>query len=400
MISYFDALENVLAEIREYGIESVSIKRAIGRVLAEDVLADRDFPPFDRATKDGITINYEAFENGRNAFEVVKVLAAGTPASVLEDQETCMEIMTGAVVPYDADTVVMYEELELDKGIATLKSIPKKGQNIHYRGSDIRKGHVLLPANSKITAAAIGVLASVGKSEIRVKKLPRVAIISTGNELVEIDRIPEAHQIRISNTYSLQASLLQEGIEPILLHLQDDKDMIRQKLAYVVDELDVVLLSGGVSKGKYDHLPEVLQNIGVQKIFHGVLQRPGKPFWFGRKAEKGTLVFSFPGNPVSTYVNYHLYFKTWLHQSMGLVSKDLTIALDKGVEIFGDLTRFPLVRLQWNKGVPKAIPVDSSGSGDLVALAEADGIIRLNPRERAYAKGEPVPYWPIKNLCI
>ncbi len=400
MIRYVEALEKVCAETRDYGIETVPIKDCAGRVLAEDILADRDFPPFDRATKDGITIKFEAFEHGRKAFEVTKVLAAGTPAAVLEDQETCMEIMTGAVVPYDADTVVMYEEVEIDQGIATLKSAPKKGQNIHYRGSDIRKGQVLLPANSKITSAAIGILASVGKSGIKVKKLPRVAVISTGNELVEIDTIPESHQIRRSNTYSLHSALLQEGIEPMLLHLKDDKDMIMQKLAYVVDELDVILLSGGVSKGKYDYLPEVFKNIGVQKIFHGVLQRPGKPFWFGKDEEKGTLVFSFPGNPVSTFVNYHLYFKTWLNYSLGLNLEHMTVLLDTSHQFSGNLTRFPLVRLQWDKGLPKAVPVSSSGSGDLVSLAEADGILQLDPREAGYSKGEVVPFYPLKPFYL
>ncbi|MBT8209014.1 MAG: molybdopterin molybdotransferase MoeA [Eudoraea sp.] len=398
MIRFDTALEKVCSELRDYGFETVPIKDAVGRVLAEDITADRDFPPFDRATKDGITINYRAFENGRNAFEVVQVLAAGTPASLLEDQETCMEIMTGAVVPYDADTVVMYEELDIDQGIATLKSAPKKGQNIHYRGSDTRKGQVLLPANSRITPAAIGILASVGKAEIKVKRLPRVAVISTGNELVEIDTIPDSHQIRRSNTYSLQAALQQEGIEPMLLHLQDDKDIIRQKLAYVVDELDVVLLSGGVSKGKYDYLPEVLQDIGVDKIFHGVLQRPGKPFWFGSQPTQGTLVFSFPGNPVSTLVNYHLYFKTWLHQSLGINPDVRTVVLNTNIQISGTLTRFPLVHLKWEQGILKATPVNTSGSGDLVSLAEADGVVQLHPRDEEYSRGEAVPYRPLKSL--
>lgn len=390
----------MLNSLKDYGVETVPLKEAVGRVLAEDVRADRDFPPFDRATKDGITLNYQAVENGRKAFEVIKVLPAGAPATVLEDQEACMEIMTGAVVPYDADTVVMYEELDLENGIARLKSLPKKGQNIHYRGSDTKKGAVLLAANTRISAAGIGVLASVGKAEVAVKRLPKVAVISTGNELVDIDIIPETHQIRRSNSYSLQACLREDGIDPMLLHLPDDKDIIGQKLNYLVDEFDLLILSGGVSKGKYDYLPEVLQHLGVKKAFHGVMQRPGKPFWFGNHPENNTLVFSFPGNPVSTFANYHLYFRTWLNSSLGLEIKAQTAMLGTAIPLTSTLTHFIRVRLKWEQSALKAVPVVENGSGDLVSLALADGFVCLAPNELGYSKGEVVPFIPIKPLCL
>jgi len=398
MIHYSEALEIVLHHIRDYGREQVPLKKAVNRILAEDIKADRDFPPFNRATKDGITLNYNAVENGRKAFEITGILAAGTPASVLKDQESCLEIMTGAVVPYDADTVVMYEHLEVEKGIATLRSVPVKGQNIHPRGSDTRKGDVILKANARITPAMIGVLASVGIAEVTVKKLPRVAVISTGNELVDIDQIPEAHQIRRSNTYSLHAALCKEGIESMMLHLQDDKDIIRQKLDYVIDEMDVVLLSGGVSKGKFDFIPVVLQEIGIEKGFHGVRQRPGKPFWFGNHPNKGTLVFSFPGNPVSTYANYHLYFRPWLLKSMGVTVVKKSVTLDQEIRNSTTLTLFMQVSLNWEDAHLKASLVKANGSGDLVSLAKSDGLIQLEPREEIYSPGEVVPFYPIKEL--
>jgi molybdopterin molybdotransferase len=395
MIHYSEALEIVLQHSRSYGTEYVPLKEAVGRVLAEDVHADRDFPPFNRATKDGITLSFSAIENGRMAFEISGVIPAGTPSLVLEDQESCMEIMTGAVVPYDADTVVMYEELEVDKGIARLKSIPDKGQNIHYRGSDIAKGDIMLKANSQITPSVIGVLASVGIAEVPVKKLPRVAVISTGNELVDVDKQPETHQIRRSNTYSLYAALSREGIEPMMLHLQDDKDIIRQKLGYLVDELDILLLSGGVSKGKFDFLPEVLEDIGVEKSFHRVRQRPGKPFWFGSLPEKGTLVFSFPGNPVSTYANYHLYFQPWLYKSMGLNSLSRMVSIDQDIANPGPLTLFLQVTIHWENTGLRASLIKTNGSGDLVSLAKADGLIQLEPKEEGYSAGDVVPFYPI-----
>ncbi|MCX2719604.1 molybdopterin molybdotransferase MoeA [Lentiprolixibacter aurantiacus] len=395
MIHYSEALELVLQHARDYGIERVHLKKAVGRVLAENIQADRDFPPFNRATKDGIVLNYSAVENGRRVFEISGILPAGTPASVLEDQETCMEIMTGAVVPFDADTVVMYERLQVENGIATLQSTPEKGQNIHYRGSDIGKGDVILEANKRITASVIGVLASVGVYEVPVKKLPRVAVISTGNELVEVDIIPEAHQIRKSNSYALHAALSSEKIEPMMLHLQDDKDIIRQKLNYLVDEFDVLLLSGGVSRGKYDFIPDVLQEIGIEKSFHRVLQRPGKPFWFGIHPEKGTVVFSFPGNPVSTFANYHLYFKPWLFKGMGLPGQTRTVVLGQAMENTGPLTLFIKVSVYWEDGVLKATPVKTNGSGDLVSLAKADGLVELQSKANGFKEGEVVPYHPI-----
>ena len=397
MIHYKQALESVLRNTRSYGVERVPLKQAIGRILATDIQADRDFPPFDRSTKDGITLNYGAIQNGRKSFEIAGVLAAGTPTAVLNDQETCMEIMTGAVVPYDADTVVMYEHLEIEKGIATLNSVPAKGQNIHYKGSDIKKGEVILEANSRISAAVVGVLASVGISEVPVHKLPKVAVISTGNELVEVETKPEAHQIRRSNTYSLHAALSLEQIQPMMLHLQDDKDIIRQKLDYVVDEFDVVMLSGGVSKGKYDFIPEVLEEIGIEKEFHRVKQRPGKPFWFGSHPEKGTVIFSFPGNPVSTFANYHLYFIPWLQKSQGLSTGTTKVALGQEIANPGPLTLFLQVELHWEDARIMATLIDTNGSGDLVSLAKADGLIELEPKEEGYKEGDVVPFHAIKN---
>lgn len=385
---------------RDYGVEQVPLKEAAGRILAEDITADRDLPPFNRATKDGITLNYSAIESGRKDYEIVKTLAAGTPAAVLEDHNTCMEIMTGAVVPYDADTVIMYEDLEIDHGIARIKSNAQKGQNIHYRGSDTKKGSLILKKNTKITAAEIGILASVGRDRVQVKKLPRVAVISTGNELVEIDVLPEPHQIRKSNTYSLQAALKKEGITPMMLHLQDDKDMIRQKLTIVLQELDVLLLSGGVSKGKFDFIPQVLNDLGVEKVFHGVKQRPGKPFWFGQLKNEGAVVFSFPGNPVSTFANYHVYFRNWLYRSSQLEKEINKVFLDGTITVPGEFTRLAQVKISFQEGKITAAAVKDNGSGDLLSLTETDGFVQLDPEAAPFTKDSIVPFYPTKNILV
>ncbi len=398
MITFSEAFQLVMDNPGDFGVEVINLKSAAGRVLAEDVHTDRDYPPFNRATKDGIAINYNAYEGGRTQFEIKGVIAAGTPATKLQDTDTCMEIMTGAVVPYDADTVIMYEDLNIDHGIAALQISPKKGQNIHTKGSDEVRNTLVIKKGTRISAAEVGVLATVGVSEVPVKKLPKVSVISTGNELVDISEDPLPHQIRRSNSYSLNASLATEGITPLLLHMDDDLDLIRQKLLYTIEDMDVLLLSGGVSKGKFDYIPQVLQELGVEKIFHGVLQRPGKPFWFGIHHPGNTRIFSFPGNPVSTFVNYHVYFKNWLLRSLGLPLAQLNVFLREQVHIEGNLTLFLRVRINWEGGRMMASLVKGNGSGDLISLSSADGFIQLEPREKPYKPLEAVPFIPSRKL--
>ncbi|UCD61553.1 MAG: molybdopterin molybdotransferase MoeA [Flavobacteriaceae bacterium] len=398
MISFSDAYNHILDHNQDYGTETVSLKKAVGRVLAVDIHADRDFPPFNRATKDGIAINYNAIENGRKAFDIKATVAAGQKTYKFLEQEHCVEIMTGAVVPYEADTVVMYEDITIEHGVANLNMKVQRGQNIHDKGSDKKKGELVLNKETKITAAEIGVLASVGKSFVDVKKLPRIAVISTGNELVEVEDHPLPHQIRKSNSYSLFAALHEQQIEPLLLHLSDDKDMIRQKLGYVIQEMDVLLLSGGVSKGKFDFIPKVLEELGVEKIFHGVSQRPGKPFWFGVYKNTNALIFSFPGNPISTFVNYHIYFKHWLQKSLGLPIPEVEVFLEDNITVKGNLTRFLGVKVRCTNGILKAKLVPDNGSGDLTSLSRSDGFIKLDPREVPYAIDEKVTFINTRTL--
>ncbi len=286
MISFKDAYEKVLQYPLDLGEEKVLLQKTIGRVLAEDILADRYFPPFDRSTKDGIAINYAAIEKGRNSFKIEGVLPAGMPQEALQFLENCLEIMTGAVCPKNADTIVMYEQVTIENGIATLLKAPKKGQNIHRKGSDEKEGAVLLKKGGRIDTAEIGVLASVGKAEVLVKKVPKITVISTGNELAAISETPLPHQIRKSNTMSLEAALSKEGIFPQQLHLLDEKNKIEEALEEAIQENDVLILSGGVSKGKFDFIPDAMETLGVKKIFHRVAQSPGKPFWFGVHTEQ------------------------------------------------------------------------------------------------------------------
>tara|TARA_R110002049_G_scaffold233284_2_gene406613 strand:- start:3471 stop:4670 length:1200 start_codon:yes stop_codon:yes gene_type:complete len=398
MITYKEAYAKVLEHTVDYGTENVLLHKAMGRVLAENIKADRDFPPFNRATKDGIALNYDAIEKGLHSFVIEAIIPAGSPTIELKDTTACVEIMTGAVVPKSTNVVVMYEHITIENGIAKIVKKPIIGQNIHTKGSDEAKDAIVLYQNRTITAAEIGVLSAVGKSEVLVKKHPTIAAISTGNELVEVNENPLPYQIRKSNVNSLFAALFDEGIAPELLHLKDRKDAIKKTLKIALQENDVLLVSGGVSKGKFDYLPEVMEELGVTKVFHSVLQRPGKPFWFGVHKATNTVLFSFPGNPASTFANYHIYFKDWLAKSLGIPIVNNTVILNETIENKGNLTLFLRVKITTIAGRLIANRIQENGSGDLTSLANCDGFIRLEPQQNEYCKGESVPFLSTRRI--
>lgn len=392
MISFEQAYQKVINNAVDFGTETVSLHAANGRILAENIKADRDFPPFNRSTRDGIVCNYNSIKNGVKKLEVLGTIAAGSPTKELTDETSAYEIMTGAVVPESGDTVIMYEELEFNGKTVTLPKHIEKGQNIHLKGSDIKENEVIVKAPHTIGAAEIGILASVGKTDIKVKKLPKIAVISTGNELVDVSEKPAPYQIRKSNTYSLKAILDSFKIEAEILHIPDQKEITEKSIQQALENFDVLLLSGGVSKGKYDYLPEVFDSCGVEKHFHKVLQRPGKPFWFGVHKPLTTTIFSFPGNPVSTFAGCYMYFVPWLKKSFGLQVIENTAILENDFQPHPKLTRFIPVTLKTEGGKLMASQVNQNGSGDLTSLTMADAFIRLSPKEDLYVKGTTVPF--------
>lgn len=392
MITFKEALQKVLEQTLDLGKEEVTLMKSLNRILAEDIQADRDFPPFNRATKDGIAISYSNLVNTPHKFKIEGEAAAGAPQQTLNNKVNCLEVMTGAVVPENADTVVMYEHITLVNGEVVINENVIRGQNIHYKGSDKKQGSIVITKGTKISPAEIGVMASVGSSQVMVKANPKICTIATGNELVDIDVLPEPHQIRKSNMLTIEAALATVEIQASSLHIVDDKETIRHGLKKALIENDVLLLSGGVSMGKFDFIPEVMEELGVEKVFHKVAQRPGKPFWFGIHNESKTVIFSFPGNPVSTFANYHLYFLPWLHKSWDIPIEKSYIKLSIELLITPLLTRFIQVKSAWRNGSVWATPVVENGSGDLTSLAQADGFICLEPRDEAYRVGESVPF--------
>ncbi|MFT6360111.1 MAG: molybdopterin molybdotransferase, partial [Saprospiraceae bacterium] len=346
MILFQQAVQIVLAEVKDFGTEKASMMAALGRILREDLIADREFPPYDRVTMDGIAFQFDEVKKSGGIFKIEGVAAAGAPEMTLQNDQSCLETMTGSILPKNTDTVIRYEDVLIENGIATLQvSDFKKGKNIHRKGSDRSKGSLLVKAGKRITAAEIGVAATVGKTHLAVSRLPKVSIIGTGDELVEVATTPLAHQIRKSNSYSIQAALLSLGIPSENHHLNDDLAEVTANLKILIADNEVLILSGGVSKGKFDYLPAALESLGVEKLFHKVRQRPGKPFWFG-KAQNGTLIFALPGNPVSSFMCTHRYVLPFLKACLQLQTTPQPMAvLTQNFTFKPDLTYFLQVKI-------------------------------------------------------
>ena len=398
MITVRQAENIILSQSRDYGRELVPFERALGRVLAEDIICDRDLPAYNRVSMDGIAISYEAFAGGTRTFTIKGTQAAGDTPIQIDASTECIEIMTGAALPETTDTILRYEDLAIENGTATvtIENI-KRGQNIHYKGKDRKQNEVAAPANIWVDPAIISIAATVGKTQLMVKKLPRVVIISTGDELVEIEDTPSPYQIRRSNNYTIKAALKQFNIQADMLHLPDEPGTITQIVSHCLANYDVLLLSGGISMGKYDHLPKVLNNIGVQQLFHKVQQRPGKPFWFGAD-NGGALVFAFPGNPVSAFLCLHRYFIPWLQQAMGSVKHNKQYAvLSEDVDFPPALQYFMQVRVEGNEqGQLMATPAQGNGSGDLANLIESNAFLELPLEITNFKKGDVFRVWRFK----
>ena len=393
MTSSTKALEIILDQSEDFGVEEVDFIHSLGRILKEDIVADRDFPPFDRVSMDGIALSSDSFNNGQRSFKIEGIQAAGSEQISLNNFENCIEAMTGAVLPKNTDIVIQYELVDIKDGTAYVNTEEVKDlQNIHKKGLDRKQGDVLINKDTIISAAEIGVLATVGKSKVTVAKQPKVMIISTGNELVEVDQTPLDFQIRRSNIYTLVSLLEQLNINAETAHIRDDKDTLKNKIESYLREFDVLLFSGAVSKGKFDFIPEVLDELKVDKLFHRVAQRPGKPFWFGKKQNK--TIFAFPGNPVSTFVSCMKYFYPWFNKSMGISSKNENLAvLSEDFTFKPDLTYFLQIKLENRDGTCFATPIKGKGSGDLANMIDADAFLELPAELTSFTQGEVFPYF-------
>lgn len=398
MITVQQAEDIILSQTNNFGQEYIAYDQALGRVLAENLTADRDLPPFDRPTVDGIAIRYAAYEKGIRSFPIKAIQSAGEASIPIDSETECIEIMTGAALDASLDTVIRYEDLLVNNGIATFAIDIKKGQNIHLKGRDKKEGEILVQANQIITPSIVGIASSIGKTSLAVKKLPKIIIISTGDEMVSPELTPSLYQLRRSNGITIQSVLKKYHIEADTLHLNDDYEEIRQEISRCIHEYDVLLMSGGVSMGKFDYLPQVCEELGIEKLFHKIKQRPGKPFWFG-KNDAQKLVFAFPGNPVSVFMCLHRYFIPWLEKSLEIPGSSPQFAvLQNDIEVPFPLQYFVQVKLGNSQlGQLTAESVNTNGSGDFSHLADTNAFMELPLEQNSFKKGEVYRVWKYNN---
>ncbi len=394
MITSQEALSIIENATVDFGVDIVSLSDSVNRILKEQLVTDRPLPPYDRISMDGIAIDYQAYQNGQRQFVIQGIAAAGMPKQQLHNSSSCLEVMTGSILPVGTDTVIQYEHLEIDNGVATIQKEVNPQQNVHQKGKDRSSGEVVVKENQRLSGAEINVAASIGKHQLKVARLPKIMVISTGDELVPINQTPKEHQIRRSNVFSLVTSLQAMGYQADHSHLLDDKASLRSNIDSYLKQYDVLLLSGGVSKGKFDFIPVVLEELGVKKLFHRIQQKPGKPLWFGQKTD-GTTVFGFPGNPVSSFLCFHRYFLHWLSLSLTTQAPSPRYAqLSQEVVFKKDLTYFQEVALEFQKeGTLAATPYKGNGSGDLANLVRADAFIELPRGKDVFKRGEVYPVY-------
>jgi molybdopterin molybdotransferase len=341
---------------------------------------------------DGIALDSSAVSGGVRKLRIQATQAAGDSPLVLGSRTACIEVMTGAVLPTGCDSVVPVEEIAIRDGHAELAHgvSVEPGQNIHRRGSDTRQGALLISAGVKLRAPEVAIAAGAGMPRIRVSSQPMLAVISTGNELVEPGEPILPHQVRRSNAYGIVTELRAQGFQRVADdHITDDLSELKTRLKFHLETHDVLVLSGGVSMGKFDLVPKALDELGVTPVFHKVAQRPGKPLWFG-VASSGAAVFALPGNPVSTLVCLRRFVLPALFASLGQspVPPVEKIALSAPFTVTVPLAFYLPVRVELDDwGRPWAVPQPTHNSGDFTALAGTDGFVELPPGPNTYAKG-------------
>ncbi len=378
-------------------IESLPLAQCSGAVLRENIYCERDQPPFDRVAMDGMALDSAAPRGGVRRLRVQALQAAGEPPLSLASRASCIEVMTGAVLPAGCDAVVPIEQVSVADGEAQLAAgaLVEPWQHVHRCGSDSRQGSLLLAAGTRLAAPEVAIAASAGMARVRVSHQPALAVISTGNELVEPGEPVLPHQIRRSNVYGILAALRGHGFQRVADdHVRDEAETLKSRLRFHLDTHDVLILSGGVSAGRFDLVPRVLAELGARRIFHRVAQRPGKPLWFGI-APTGAAIFALPGNPVSTLVCLARYVIPALFAAMGQTpAQPERIALRKSFDVATELGSFLPVRTEVDEaGRAWAVPRPTNGSGDFVALGGTEGFLELPPGPGTLPQGFVAPLY-------
>jgi len=405
ILSFEDArhlVEEHASRLRPRGKELVELLDGAGQVLAEPVLADRNFPPFPRATRDGYAVRAADLAQLPARLQVVGESKAGAPDTGLRvETGQAVAIMTGAPGPPGADAVVMVEFTARTGSQVEITRAVQAGENIVAVGSEAKRGERLLAPGMRLDHAAIAVAASAGKSHLLVYSRPRVAVLSTGDEVVDIDVLPAPTQIRNSNSYSLAAQIQAAGGEPVLLPIAPDDPERLDELIGDGLEADLLLLTGGVSMGKYDLVEQALAEFQAEFFFTGAQIQPGRPVVFGRiprgadeKAAEQTYFLGLPGNPVSTMVTFELFARPILEALAGMTPRNLVFLhakLKSEIKTKTGLKRFLPAVLSGEFEQAEVELVRWQGSGDIAATARANCYVVISPDREGIVAGEWVP---------
>jgi molybdopterin molybdotransferase len=380
MISADQALQIVLENVAPLGVERVPILDALGRVLAENISSSRDIPGFDNSAMDGYAVRAadlaKASEASPVRLAVVETVGAGQMPTRGIVAGQAVRTMTGAPIAEGADTIIPVERTRGSGDSVEFLAAAEKGAFIRPHAEDLRLGELVISAGKTLTPADLGMLASVNRAMVEVIRRPRVAIVATGDELVDVDQPPTGAQVVNSNAYALAGAVREAGAEAVILKVaRDDAREIRERLAEAMT-FDAVLSTGGVSVGQFDHVKGALDELGMRQLFHGVAQKPGRPLKFGTVGYRP--IFGLPGNPVSTLVCFYLYARPALlkmsgKQHVGLPRVSARCSID--IKISRDLTEFVRVKLKRDADGWLATPTGGQGSGILSSLSRADGLL-------------------------
>lgn len=383
-LSVTSAQECILESVKLLAAEPAGLEQSLGRVLAEDVRANRDLPPYDVSAMDGYAVRSADLSNIPATLDVIEDIKAGDMPGKIVQAGTCARIMTGAPVPQGADAVIPVEETRpLSEGKVQINAAAKPGNDIRMQGEGMRNGDVVLTAGTEITPGVIGVLATVKCARVQVYCRPRVAILSTGNELEDMDDPVDPNKIPNSNSYALMAQVQALGIEPDLLGIARDDPVELEEYLQRGLRFDVLLVSGGTSVGVHDYVRPTVEALGVQMKFWRVAMKPGHPVAFGvlQRKVKGaseSFVFGLPGNPVSSMVCFEQFVAPALRRMMGherLFRRSITARLTHNVKHQPGRTEFVRVTLGEDESGPTATSTGAQGSGMLLSMARADGLL-------------------------
>lgn len=369
-----------------YNVERIATLEAAGRVLAEDIPADRDYPPFARSARDGFAVRAEDLPG---TLEVIGEVRAGEMFHGSVGAGQAVEIMTGAPLPDGADAVVMVEHTSRDGSRVIIDRTHKPGDNFNPRGIEAKQGTTVLSAGTRLGFAEVATLATVGRERITAYKKPRVAILPTGDEIVGVGETPQSFQIRNSNAWSMAVQAARAGAEPVILPIARDTFEATMKLVKQGLECDMLLLSGGVSAGKYDVVEQVLAELGAEFFFTRVAIQPGQPVVFGRAQSK--FFFGLPGNPASTMVTFEIFARAAIELLGGASVAPLPFLEAKLTKEFRQktgLTRFLPARVA--PGGEFVEPVSWQGSGDVAAIARANAFLVSEPDREVWAEGDRI----------